>query len=393
MHLRGSWHERECVQDFMLRLTELGYKVLFVGGCIRDDLLGEEIADIDISTSASPSKVIDVAASLGFKTVPKGIRYGTVLVVPKNFSFEVTSFRRDVSTDGRYATVAYHDDLAEDARRRDFTINAIYADRHGRILDPIEGIPDLKARRVRFVGDPKERIAEDYLRMLRFFRMGALFGDPEKGLDLDGLQAINDMASRVNSLSRERIGQELLGLMAAPNPASSVEKMVQTGIWEMLLPGSESKFLRELVDLERQHGVYARRGCIDAAIRRLATIGSASLADKLRISRKLQNRWQNLRKAIDSRLGAAALAHELGAIEARDAVLVRAAVGGIAIESNFEFEIARGSKEQFPVRPRDLMPELQGAALGGMLSYMKKEWLASGLELTGEELLKMKSPE
>ncbi|MDE0113589.1 MAG: CCA tRNA nucleotidyltransferase [Albidovulum sp.] len=392
MRLRGSWFDGSDGQAFVRLLTERGFEAYFVGGCVRDDLLGLEIGDIDVATSADPRNVLELAAENGFGTVGKGkgVEFGTVVVIAKKTPFEVTSFRRDVSTDGRRAKVAYHDDLVMDARRRDFTMNALYANQFGKVLDPLGGLRDLEARRVRFIGDPRERIAEDYLRILRFFRMGAFFGDPRDGLDRDGLEAIKEMAASVVSLSRERITHEILGLMAAPDPSPCVLKMVETGIWDLVLPGAESKFLRRLVKIERKYGVVPRRGCNNAAIRRLATTGSAAIAEKLRISRKLETRWQTLMKAVHSHLSAAAMAHEFGPVEARDAILVRAAVSGVDANANLESEIARGSREKFPVHARDLMTEFHGEELGRALRKMKKAWLASGLELNRAELLKMK---
>ncbi len=390
MRLRGSWYKGTEAGGFVELLAKRGYKAFFVGGCVRDDLLGEDIGDIDISTSAEPSRVLELAEANGFRTAVPGIEYGTVVVVSESGRFEVTSFRRDVSTDGRRASVAYHEDLEEDARRRDFTLNAIYADHCGRVLDPIGGLADLESRRIKFVGDPRTRIEEDNLRMLRFFRMAALFGDPGAALDPGGLQAIKELAANVSALPRERIGQEILGLMAAPDPAACARSMVETGIWDLLLPGTEPRVLRDLAEIERRHGIRPRRGCRNAAIRRLAAVGSASVAERLRISRKLEQRWRILRSHIISRLGVAALANELGVGMATDAALVRSAVGGLAAEENFEFELERGGRMEFPVRAHDLMPTLRGAELGRAMRGMRQAWLASDLKMSRNELLGLK---
>ena len=153
-------------------------RALIVGGAVRNGLLGEAVEDIDIATDALPERVIALAGAAGLRTVPTGIAHGTVTVIADGEGFEVTTFRRDVATDGRRAVVAFSDRIEDDAARRDFTMNALYADTEGRVIDPVGGLPDLAARRLRFVGDPDRRIAEDYLRILRFFRFHAHHGRP-----------------------------------------------------------------------------------------------------------------------------------------------------------------------------------------------------------------------
>ena len=160
-------------------LEEGGHRAYFVGGCVRNALIGAEVSDVDIATDARPERVAALAFRAGLKAIPTGIAHGTVTVVSGGHAFEVTTFRRDVATDGRRAVVVFSDDVAEDAARRDFTMNALYAAADGTVIDPTgEGLADLAARRVRFVGEPARRIAEDHLRVLRFFRFHAWYGDP-----------------------------------------------------------------------------------------------------------------------------------------------------------------------------------------------------------------------
>jgi poly(A) polymerase len=178
-------------------LERAGHAALFVGGCVRNALLGQGVTDIDIATDATPEEVLALAAGAGLKAVPTGAEHGTVTVVSGHFPYEVTTFRRDVETDGRRAVVAFSRDIAEDAARRDLTINALYARSDGLVLDPGgHGLADLAARRVRFVGDPAVRIAEDFLRILRFFRFHAWYGDPARGLDSGGARGLRGGARR-----------------------------------------------------------------------------------------------------------------------------------------------------------------------------------------------------
>ncbi|CAN0587043.1 unnamed protein product, partial [Ectocarpus sp. 12 AP-2014] len=192
----------------------------------------------------------ELARVAGLKPVPTGIDHGTVTVVADHDPFEITTFRRDVETDGRRAVVAFADTLDEDAKRRDFTMNALYARIDGTVIDPLGGLPDLRARRVRFIGDATDRIREDYLRSLRFFRFHAWYGNPDNGMDSDALAAIASHLDGLESLSRERVGAEMVKLLAARDPAPAVAAMRATGVLGRLLPGADDRALAPLIHLE-----------------------------------------------------------------------------------------------------------------------------------------------
>src|SRR5579859_1773793 len=188
----------------------------FVGGCVRNTLIGKPVSDIDIATVLTPERVTEALKAAKLKAVPTGVEHGTVTAVAGGKPFEVTTLRRDVATDGRRAVVAFTDDWKEDAQRRDFTINALYAAPEGEVFDYFEGISDLEAGRVRFVGDPVTRIREDYLRILRLFRFHAWYG--EGALDPDALRAAAHERSGLARLSGERVSREMLRLLAAEDP-------------------------------------------------------------------------------------------------------------------------------------------------------------------------------
>ena len=217
MKIAGEWIEAAHVQQVLHMLTDAGHQAFLVGGCVRNALLGQPVADIDISTDAMPERVVALAGATGLKAVPTGIEHGTITVVAEGVGHEITTFRRDVETDGRRAVVAFSTRIEDDAARRDFTMNALYADATGAVVDPMGGLADLWARRVRFVGDADERIREDLLRILRLFRFHAWYGDPEEGLDADGLAACAANSAGIETLSRERIGHEMRRLLAAPD--------------------------------------------------------------------------------------------------------------------------------------------------------------------------------
>ncbi len=207
----------------------------FVGGCVRNALIGAPVADIDIATTLEPEATERAIRAAGLKAVPTGIAHGTVTAVSSRQPFEITTLRRDVSTDGRNATVAFTDDWAEDAARRDFRLNALYADGEGRVFDPTgEGVADAAAGRIIFVGDPETRIREDYLRILRFFRFFARYGRGEP--DAAALRACRALAPGMSRLSAERVSKELMTLLAAPDPRRAMAAMAEAGVLAQILP-------------------------------------------------------------------------------------------------------------------------------------------------------------
>ena len=212
--------------------------VRFVGGCIRNALMDQTVDDLDLATRLLPEIAMQALQAAGLKVVPTGIAHGTVTAVSKGRPYEITTLRRDVSTDGRNATVAFTDDWAEDAARRDFRLNALYADAQGRVFDPTgAGVEDAREGRIVFVGDPETRIREDYLRILRFFRFFAWYGRGEP--DVAGLKACADLSEGMVRLSAERVSKELLKLLAAPDPRPAVRAMAQAGVLACILPEAE----------------------------------------------------------------------------------------------------------------------------------------------------------
>ena len=251
MRLTGDWLDHPGTAAVMQALDGAGGQAFFVGGCVRDAVLGRPVGDIDIATDLVPDRVVEAVVVAGLRAVPTGIEHGTVTVIAAHRPHEVTTFRRDVETFGRHATVAFSTDVAEDAARRDFTMNALYADGRGQVIDPLgSGLADAKQRHVRFIGHPEDRIREDYLRILRFFRFTAVVGDPDLGLDAEGLAACAALAEGIDGLSRERIGAEMRKLLSAGDPAPAVSAMAQAGLLARVLPGADARALAPLVHLE-----------------------------------------------------------------------------------------------------------------------------------------------
>ncbi len=264
----------------------------YVGGAIRDDLLGIEVNDVDLATRIPPDAVMERLRKARIKAVPTGIDHGTITAVSGGHPYEVTTLRRDVTTDGRRATVAFTDDWKEDAARRDFTINALSADPvSGEIFDYFGGLDDIERRRVRFIGDPLQRIAEDHLRILRFFRFHARFGAGE--LEEEAVAACAARANDLMALSRERIADELLKLLGLPDPAPTVAIMLTRGILAPVLPeivGDANQRLEALIAAEHDASIAPD------PIRRLAALlprdpdVAADIAARLRLSNKAKKR-------------------------------------------------------------------------------------------------------
>jgi poly(A) polymerase len=350
-------------------------QVWAVGGAVRNAVMARVISDIDLATDARPEVVMERAHGAGLRVVPTGIDHGTVTVISGGIPYEITTLRRDVATDGRRATIAYSDNLAEDAARRDFTMNALYALPPDRLVDPLGGLPDAMARRVRFVGDPDRRIAEDALRVLRFFRFHAVYGDPALGIDPEGLAACAAAVDRLAVLSRERIGWEMRKLLSAPDPGPAVAAMAASGVLGAVLPGADATHLPVIVHVEPAPRWQ----------RRLVMITGADVADALRLSRDEAREIAAIRAAVGSALSPAAMAFRWGAQTAEDALLIGAAMMGQA-PTHDAADLRRGTAAVFPVMAADL-PTLSGPALGQALKDAEARWLASDLRLTRNDLI------
>lgn len=331
------WMQERPTRALLDALAKADIAARFVGGCVRDALLGLPIADIDLATPARPELVAAALAAAGIKTVPTGIAHGTLTAVVPPRHFEITTLRRDVETDGRHARVAFDADWAADAARRDFTINAIYLDRDGTVHDPVGGQADLKARHVRFVGEPATRIAEDVLRVLRYYRFAARFGGiaGENGGDAAARAACRAAVPLLSQLSAERVAQELLRLLAAADPAPVLRMMAADGVLAAVLPEAT-----RLDRLARLIGLEPPWTPAPEPLRRLAALvaldraAAIAMAERLRLAKKARDRlagmmppWR-LDPAGDWRAQRHAL-YRLGAERYRDLALLVAAEGAI----------------------------------------------------------------
>ena len=316
-----AWRKKQGVARILKALGSKQGLTRYVGGAVRDDLLGLPVSDIDFATRLRPEEVIERLEAAHIKAVPTGIEHGTITAVADGQPAEVTTLRADVNTDGRRATVAFTDDWMADASRRDFTINALYADPDdGEVHDYFGGIEDLKARRVRFIGDPLTRIAEDHLRILRFFRFHARFGTDEP--DEAALDACTLRANDLMALSRERIADELLKLLGLAEPSATVALMIARRIFRPVLPEIDKEEpLAKLVAAEAEGGFEPD------PIRRLSALlprepeAAEKVAARLKLSNKARKRIA-LAATGDLSANPKALAYWIGVESAQDRLLL-----------------------------------------------------------------------
>ncbi|RED18152.1 CCA tRNA nucleotidyltransferase [Pontivivens insulae] len=363
-------------QSLLSALTADGAQAYVVGGAVRNALLSLPVDDVDIATSLHPDDVIALSNALGFSPHPTGVEHGTVTVFVEGLAHEVTTFRTDVSTDGRRATVEFAKTVEEDAARRDFTMNALYVDASGRLLDPVNGLPDLKARKVRFIGMAEARIREDYLRILRFFRFHARFGEGVP--DPVGLSACAALADGVQGLSSERITTELTKLLSVAKPFNTLRAMQGAGVQAHVIPQAS---LALLDGLER-----AEFGVSPDWRRRLLALGGQR--DRLRLSKADQRYFETAERALASAETTQRRAYRYGPDIARDLALVEAAILRIPPSASLNDALAYGAQARFPITAQDLMPTFKpGRALGQELKRLEELWIASDFTLDQRALL------
>jgi poly(A) polymerase len=360
----------------------------FVGGCVRDELLGRKIGDVDIATPLLPEEVMRRLEAAGIKAVPTGLQHGTVTAVAPPRHFEITTLRRDVETYGRHARVAFTDDWAADAARRDFTMNALLLDAEGNVFDPIGGLADLRAGHVRFVGDAATRIREDVLRLLRFYRFHARYGRGDA--DAEARAACRALAPLLPSLSGERVAAELMKLLRAADPVPTLRLMSDDGVLAVLLP--------EATRLDRLAGLVALEDAPDA-IRRLSALierGAAEVAERLKLSAAERDRLLAL-GAPGAPLDLAAaekaqrrLAYRRGIDLYRDQVLLAGAVTGAAERVRALLTLAEGWRAiKFPLRGRDVtaLGIPAGPEVGRLLAAIEDWWEADDFSADRRALL------
>ncbi len=366
--LVAPWMERT---DLHALVAALGPgNARYVGGAVRDTLLDLPVKDIDMATLLPPAEVIARLDAAGIRNVPTGLEHGTVTAVLPGGPVEITTLRRDVSTDGRRATVAFSTDWRDDAARRDFTINALFADpASGELFDWFGGRDDLAERRLRFIGDARQRIREDHLRILRYFRFQARFGGTPA--DAEAESACAELAPTLKGLSRERVGMEMMNLLGLPDPAPTVARMAQLGVLAVVLPEADPAPLAALVAAE------AREQAAPDALRRLAALLPANVplaeavASRFRLSGAQKKRLAAAAARSETPGDARALAYRLG----REAALDRLLLAGASIAALAGWDIPA-----FPLKGGEIVARgvHAGPEVARVLQAVEARWIAAG---------------
>ncbi len=381
MRISGPWLASPAALLVHDTLAAAGFRTLFVGGAVRNTVLGWPAGDIDIATDASPDQATELLGREEADLAMHGIEFGTLTVTHRSAVVQLTSFRRDVETDGRHARIAGTSRIEEDAARRDFTMNAIYADWGGSLIDPLDGMQDLVARRVRFVGCARERIREDYLRMLRFFRFHAHYGNPSAPMEHEGLQAVAELVDGIGIVSTERITAELLKTLAAADPWLAMKEMERTGLLFRILADARVGSLDSLARLEKRFRLQPD------PLRRLAGLGDGNAASQLRLDRKSERRLRMLMDESCLHRAAGELGYRFGARDGLDIAILRAARTGNRPESNLPAATSHGAAQRFPLPASSLPASLAGREIGEALRDLECRWIASGFSLSAEDLL------
>ncbi len=404
---RAEWLADTKLQRLLGALAEGGEEARVVGGAIRNSLLGQAVSDIDIATTTLPDETVRRAAAMGFKTVPTGIDHGTVKVIAGGKAYEVTTLRADIETDGRHASVRFGRDWRADAERRDFTINALYADANGTILDPIGGLADIENRTLRFIGDPEARIREDYLRILRFFRFFAWYGYGRP--EAEGLKACARLKGGLSHLSAERIWSELKKLLSAPDPSRALLWMRQAGVLTAVLPESEKwgiDSIHPLVKAETDLGwppdpLLRLEAIVQPDAARMKALGKRLKLAKSETERLVQWALAEPVKPTTTETAFAKTLYRGNVVATKDRIrLAWASARAKAVEDDKALVEAGGysrlagfldgwEKPVFPMAGSDLkaLGAVEGKALGDLIAALEAEWVNSGFTLTRDALL------
>ena len=372
----------------------------FVGGCVRDSLIGVETNDIDIATKLEPNEVMNILTSASIKVIPTGIDHGTVSVFSKNFNFEITTLRSDIETDGRHAKVTFSNSWEKDASRRDFTINSIYLKQNGDIYDPHNGVQHLKQKKILFIGDPDERINEDYLRILRFFRFNAFYGNDNLKLSNNSVKACAENKNKIKKLSSERIHNEFFKILNSTNPYFIINIMKKIGILEILFEKKvETKIFKKLLSIEKKNSLkmdqFLRFVSLapDAKKNHLSDLKMFNFSKK---DKKKLSLLTNQELKIHNKLETNYIERILYSIDKQS--LVDLVILSWALSTNKIIDkewisildqISKLKVPIFPLKAKDLLNFglKEGPIIGEIFSEIEQDWIDSNFELNKEDLL------
>ena len=380
-----DWLKSNSVRAVWNVLVTEGAKVFFVGGCVRDTIQGRTVNDIDIATDALPSEVIKLAKTAGLRVLETGLSHGSITLISEGDFFEVTTFRSDLKTDGRHSKVEFSNNIEDDAKRRDFTMNAIYMTIDAEVIDPILGWEDLMNGHVRFIGNPEERIQEDYLRILRYFRFLPIYESDKNHINVAAFAACSRLKSGLKKLSKERIWQELQKILSYNDCIFALQKMESSGVLEEILPFSKTKTLERFLVIENKISSGFKE------IDRLAALNIShvdSWVKKLSLTKE-QKRWVKQILVITKDVSSLRVkGYKYKENLVLSALGIFMADSKSSLAQNDIAEIKFGASQKFPLDTSDFMKFFPPSKeLGDQVKRVTKIWFDSDLAMSREELL------
>jgi len=376
-----KWLRNPSAQKLSKLYKNFGYQVLFVGGCVRNTILKMPVTDIDLATDAQPEEIIKIAKENNIRFVPTGLAHGTITLIIDNKNYQITTFRTDFDHDGRYAKVEFTESLLLDASRRDLTINALYCNHVGEVIDPLNGLDDIKKQKIKFIGNPNERIKEDNLRILRFFRFQAIYGNKNLEIDSIALEACHNHKSKLAALSKERITSELRKILSAPNPLEVIIKMNETGVLNELFQKVSIDSLEAYLKTEKKFKININW------LGRLLSLQVTQEEERLKLTRCEFKFLKQTKSAIENQIHVLEFSYYNGVENGKIYSILQNFRHNIILSKNLLNQINSLATKKFPITAKDLMPEISGKKLGEALRSLEDRWIKSNFTLSKKELL------
>ena len=376
-----KWLRNPSAQKLSKLYKNFGYQVLFVGGCVRNTILKMPVTDIDLATDAQPEEIIKIAKENNIRFVPTGLAHGTITLMIDNKNYQITTFRTDFDHDGRYAKVEFTESLLLDASRRDLTINALYCNHVGEVIDPLNGLDDIKKQKIKFIGNPNERIKEDNLRILRFFRFQAIYGNKNLEIDSIALEACHNHKSKLAALSKERITSELRKILSAPNPLEVIIKMNETGVLNELFQKVSIDSLEAYLKTEEKFKININW------LGRLLSLQVTQEEESLKLTRCEFKFLKQTKSAIENQIHVLEFSYYNGVENGKIYSILQNFRHNIILSKNLLNQINSLATKKFPITAKDLMPEISGKKLGEALRSLEDRWIKSNFTLSKKDLL------
>ena len=376
-----KWLRNPSAQKLSKLYKSFGYQVLFVGGCVRNTILKMPVTDIDLATDAQPEEIIKIAKENNIRFVPTGLAHGTITLIIDNKNYQITTFRTDFDHDGRYAKVEFTESLLLDASRRDLTINALYCNHVGEVIDPLNGLDDIKKQKIKFIGNQNERIKEDNLRILRFFRFQAIYGNKNLEIDSIALEACHNHKSKLAALSKERITSELRKILSAPNPLEVIIKMNETGVLNELFQNVSIDSLEAYLKTEEKFKININW------LGRLLSLQVTQEEESLKLTRCEFKFLKQTKSAIENQIHVLEFSYYNGVENGKIYSILQNFRHNIILSKNLLNQINSLATKKFPITAKDLMPEIRGKKLGEALRSLEDRWIKSNFTLSKKDLL------